>query len=91
MATPIVATAQTAQLLLAQHWHGPGVWWPVFPVLWALVVAAIIVTVVTTGRRRADLSGPRAGESRLAERFASGEIDEQEYRERLAVIRDRHK
>ena len=31
--------------------------------------------------------GSYAGESRLAERYAAGEIDEAEYRERLAVLR----
>ena len=31
--------------------------------------------------------GSYAGESRLAERYAAGEIDETEYRERMAVLR----
>jgi putative membrane protein len=33
------------------------------------------------------MSGQRAGEARLAERFAAGEIDEQEYERRLATLR----
>ena len=91
MAAPIVATAQTAQALFAHGWHGPGGWWPVIPIAWALVIAAIVVTLVMTGRRNRDLAGARAGESRLAERFAAGEITEQEYRERLSVIRERRR
>jgi len=41
-------------------------------------------------RRRWDDCGPQHGRSRLAERFASGEIDETEYRSRLAVL-DEHR
>jgi putative membrane protein len=69
------------------HWDGPGAWWPVFPLLWFLVVAGIVTAVVVTGRRRARFGGVRSGEARLAERFADGEITEQEYRERLAVLK----
>jgi putative membrane protein len=88
MSTSTFLAADTAQVLLAEHWGGRGAWWPVFPILWVLLVAAIVTTVVLVGRRNRALAGPRAGEARLAERFASGEISEQEYRERRAVLKD---
>jgi putative membrane protein len=88
MSTPTFLAADTSQVLLVEHWGGPGAWWPVFPILWVLLVAAIVTTVVLVGRRNRALAGPRAGEARLAERFASGEISEQEYRERRAVLKE---
>jgi putative membrane protein len=73
------------------HWAGPGPWWPVFPILWFLLVLAAIATFGFLGRRRWGRGGPyaahRAGEARLAERYAAGEIDEQEYAARLATLR----
>ena len=69
------------------HWDGPGPWWPVFPLLWFLVIATVITLFVRSGRQRSRFGGMRAGEARLAERFADGEITEQEYRDRLAVLK----
>jgi putative membrane protein len=72
-------------------WNGPGPWWPIFPLLWLLFVVALVVTFGFLGRRRFGrlqaASGQRAGEARLAERYAAGEIDEQEYERRLATLR----
>lgn len=78
---PLLSTA-----LANDHWDGPGPWWPLFPLLW---LAFIIVAFAVFGRfgRRRWHHGSYAGESRLAERYAAGEIDEAEYRERLAVLR----
>jgi putative membrane protein len=70
--------------LLASHAHewGHG-WWPVWPLLWlALIVAA--VWFIT--RRRQTAERPRGVDRArdiLAERYASGEITADEYRERL--------
>lgn len=87
MLTALTTTAIAAN----DHWNGPGPWWPLFPLLWLLVVVAIIATFGFFGRRRwgrfQAMSGQRAGEARLAERFAAGEIDEQEYAARLAALR----
>jgi putative membrane protein len=85
-----LATLSTdpAQQVLDDHWDGPGAWWPIFPFLWLLFVVAIFVTCGVFGRRRRSWAGPRAGEAKLAERFATGEITEQEYRERRAVLRE---
>jgi uncharacterized membrane protein len=72
----------------ADRWDGPGVWWPIFPILWLLVIAGIVITAVLVGRRNRRLSGQRAGEARLAELFAAGQITTEEYRERRAVLRE---
>lgn len=59
------------------------------PLFWLLVIAGFI-TVAVLGRRRRELrAGRRAGERLLAERFADGSIDEDEYRARRAVLRDK--
>lgn len=83
-------TSLTSLTTLAadDHWYGPGAWWPIFPIMWFLFVATIVTVFVVVGRRRAQQSGQRAGERRLAERYASGEIDEQEYARRRAVLRN---
>jgi putative membrane protein len=87
-------TLATAATTLADHWDGPAPWWPLIPLFWfALFIALFFVAARFGwwGRRRwqaerSQAYGARAGKARLAERFASGEIDEQEYRARLAVL-----
>jgi putative membrane protein len=73
-------------VLAADHWDGPGPWWPLLPLLWI----AVLVAVLLSSRRRCGRgrqTGSSSGQARLAERYAAGEIDEAEYRERLAVLR----
>jgi putative membrane protein len=75
------------------HWGHPG-WWPVFPLLWLLIIGALVWTFAIRRRRwgggcPGGPDGVRSGEARLAERFAAGEIDEQEYRARRAVLREK--
>ena len=86
----MMSTLSTA-LAADDHWNGPGPWWPLFPILWLLFLLALFATFGFLGRRRwrhmQGYAGRRAGEARLAERFAAGEIDEQEYELRLATIR----
>ncbi|MEU6403414.1 SHOCT domain-containing protein [Streptomyces sp. NPDC046985] len=78
-------------------WHGaPGPWILLFPLVWA----AVVVGVVTVLRRAAPRGpgGPwRGTEGRLGgdaplavlgRRFASGEIDEDEYWRRLSVLEE---
>ncbi|GAA4432291.1 hypothetical protein GCM10023169_37900 [Georgenia halophila] len=78
--------------VLAEGWGhhagagGPG-WWIVFPIAWFLIIAGGITAVVLGSRRRHRLAGRRAGEARLAERYAAGEIDEEEYRRRMTGLR----
>jgi putative membrane protein len=85
--TPILASTPFAE----GHWNGPGPWWPIFPLLWLLFLVALFVTLGMLGRRRwryaGQEAGRRAGEARLAERYASGDIDEHEYERRLATLR----
>jgi putative membrane protein len=67
----------------ADH-DGPGGWWPIFPILWF----AVIVTLVFVARRGG--WGPRRrGLGALEERYARGEIDANEYRERRAVLKEK--
>jgi putative membrane protein len=83
-------TIQATVLAHGDHWNGPGAWWPIIPLLWLAVIGAFIWFFAVNGRRRMrawDSTGQRAGESRLAERYASGEIDDDEYARRLAVLR----
>jgi putative membrane protein len=80
--------ATTATVLAHDRWDGPGAWWPIFPILWLLVIGTAIFFLVRFGRRNARLAGTRAGEARLAELYASGEITEEEYRHRLAVLKE---
>ena len=65
-----------------EHWHeGHVAWWPVFPIGFALFWLLVIGTAFYLWRRR-----PGSAQKLLAERFARGEIDEDEYRERLGVL-----
>jgi putative membrane protein len=73
---------------------GPGWLFLLIPLFWIAVLTLIAVFAVRA--RRAAFAGgrgpgwaqpTRAAESSLAERFAQGAIDEQEYRTRLEVLR----
>jgi putative membrane protein len=75
----------SALLVAHDHWNGPGVWWPIFPLLWL----ALLLTLFVVIGRRWQRNGATAGESRLAERYAAGEIDATEYHDRLSVLRQR--
>jgi putative membrane protein len=89
----LATTAST--VTLADHHDGPG-WWLLIPLFWfgAFILFFFLVTRLGWwGRRRHCLDdrwhdASREGKSRLAERFAAGEIDEQEYRSRLAVLEE---
>ncbi|MEV6025644.1 SHOCT domain-containing protein [Streptomyces sp. NPDC052036] len=79
---------------LAHGYDGPGPWILFFPLVWAAVVFGVVTVVRRTARRgrggpwRA-VDGRPAGDSPIAvlgRRFASGEIDEDEYWRRLSVL-----
>ncbi|MFE7235879.1 SHOCT domain-containing protein [Streptomyces sp. NPDC002405] len=68
---------------------------------WAVVIAAVVALVrYFTGTHHGHQAGPRPltgepgwggnrrAEDLLAERFARGEIDEEEYKRRLALLRE---
>jgi putative membrane protein len=76
-------------------WHdgggGPG-WWVLFPIGFGLFWVAVAASGFWLLRRRTVRPGPRTedprakAESVLAERFARGDIDEDEYYARLATL-----
>lgn len=87
MLTTATATAATTSAQLAAHgenWgHGGFGWWFIFPLFWFILIALFIV-----GRRRGHgLEHRRAAEGVLRERYARGEVDETEFRQRLEVLR----
>lgn len=62
-------------------------WFLLFPLFWILVIGLIIFFARRTWRRNNEWATARGGESVLRERYARGEIDETEYRQRLEVLR----
>lgn len=76
-------------------WGGWLLWVLFMIALWALVIMAVVWLVrsfthrgpVTAAPWRAVGTGTVSAEQILAERFAHGQIDENEYRARLAVLR----
>jgi putative membrane protein len=76
----------TTAMEVAMHGdHSHGAWGFVFPFLWFFLIFGAIWLLKRRGGcgRRWD-----SGESVLAERYARGEISEQEFRDRKAVLRD---
>ena len=69
--------------------HGPGAggpgWWLVFPIVfWALVLSVVGYLIC---RRSPKQQARSAAERTLAERYARGEISEEELRQRRTVLR----
>jgi putative membrane protein len=80
----------TTLAITADRWDGDRPeFWPIFPILWFLFIAGIIVAAVLYHRRRNEQEPRRAGEARLAERYAAGEITDEEYRARRGVLREK--
>ena len=62
-------------------------------VFWAAVITAVVMAVryLASSRRpgpNPGASGPTRAEDLLAERYARGEIDDDEYRQRLTLLRE---
>jgi len=80
----------TTLAITADRWDGDRPeFWPVFPILWLLFIVGVIVTAALYHRHRNEQAPRRAGEARLAERFAAGEISDEEYRTRKGVLREK--
>lgn len=86
---------------LAQWDGGPGPWILFFPLIWAAVVIGVVTLLRRTvwRGRRGPFRGPAGPAGRtgvdenspiavLGRRFASGEIDEDEYWRRLTVLNE---
>ncbi|SEG64637.1 putative membrane protein [Nonomuraea solani] len=80
----------------APHW-GAGGFSPIFPAFWGLFWIAVVALVVTARRRgwwgprrtpaTAGPSPTASAEQILAERYARGEMSDDEYFERMSVLR----
>jgi putative membrane protein len=83
--------ATVAQVVWPCDGHMSGGWWWVMGIGWLLVVAIIaalafvLIRSVAAGQRSA--TGAGGPLDTLTERFARGEIDEDEYRQRREVLR----
>lgn len=61
-------------------------------IFWGAIIAGVVLlarSLRATGQQHYQAPPSRGAEDLLAERFARGEIDETEYRARLAVLRGR--
>ncbi|MFD7730056.1 SHOCT domain-containing protein [Kitasatospora phosalacinea] len=79
--------------LLADGWHGPGPWVLVFPLFWLLLVVLVVAVLRRAGWRRRGWCGGGGEHAPLAvlgRRYAQGEIDAAEYRERRSVLTEEH-
>lgn len=72
-------------------WEGSGPPFPfvLLPLFWLLFIAAVVILIIAGRRHRERTSGRRAGERLLAQRYADGSIDEEEYRARRTVLREK--
>ncbi|SDH73238.1 SHOCT domain-containing protein [Nonomuraea jiangxiensis] len=87
--------------LWAPHWGGGTGFWPIIPAFWALIWIALVALAVTAWRRgwwgphRARSAGPAdqstspiaSAERILAERYARGEMTDDEYFEKVSVLK----
>ena len=80
-----------ASMVLATHdnWgHHDGVWEPIIHLLWVFLIVGGIFFLIRRGGCGRRHHRSASGESVLGERYAKGEIDEREYRERLEVLKN---
>ncbi|MET8139187.1 SHOCT domain-containing protein [Sphaerisporangium sp. NPDC005288] len=82
------------------HW-GPGPWWPIIPIFWGLFWVTLVVLVFRSRKggwtpfaggtppwaARAAASPTTSAEKILAERYARGELSDEEYFERMSVLK----
>ncbi|MEV0824139.1 SHOCT domain-containing protein [Nonomuraea rubra] len=85
-------------IMAGPHWGAAGGIAPIFPIVWALLWAGFITLAVVGWRRgwwgprrapaAASAASPTASAERiLAERYARGEMTDDEYFERMSVLR----
>ena len=78
----MTAIYDIAPLLAVSSWHHHGVWWFPIGLLWIVALAAVIWLIVRKLQTR-----ERSATDILAERYARGEVSNEEYRERLDELR----
>ena len=61
--------------------------WPLVPLFWIVVIALVLRFVVFRGHRHGEPSPLERARGILAERYARGEIDGEEYRRRSEELR----
>ncbi len=73
-------------------WHsGWGGWWAVMPLAMLAVVGGLLWILFRLSRASKDPAPDAVDPERLLDvRYACGEIDDNEYRHRLAVLRGAH-
>lgn len=76
--------------------HGPwggwgGPWFLLFPLFWLIVIGLFIFFGRRAWRRNRAFEQSKGAETVLRERYARGEVDETEYRQRLEVLRADHR
>jgi putative membrane protein len=84
----LITTLQLAAASARFEDGGDGWWflWPLVPLFWIIVAALVIRFVAFRGRHR-DPSPLERAQGILAERYARGEIDGEEYRRRSDELR----
>ncbi|CAN5731111.1 hypothetical protein BH18ACT15_BH18ACT15_04540 [soil metagenome] len=81
-----MVAAAGAVLAHAAGW-GPGGWWPVFPIFWILFWGVVLFVVFRSRRSWGRWNAGQSAEGVLGERYARGEVSEEEYRARLSVLK----
>jgi putative membrane protein len=83
-----MVTARGAQVFEACGDHMGGGWWWAMGIGWLVFLALVVVLGVVLVRHLGSSTGVnRSAHHVLDERFARGEIDEDEYRRRRDVLR----
>ncbi len=82
--------APMVEFIAANHdgWGGPPFPFFIFPLIWLAVIVAVITFGFFGRRRWHRVDAGRSGERVLAERYANGDIDDVEYRSRLATLKE---
>jgi putative membrane protein len=73
-------------------WHGWWSWWWAMPIMMLVILGALLALVVTLSRNESrwppvGLDPTADAERILDERYARGEIDDDEFQHRRAVLR----
>ena len=82
-------SAAAAGVAARAPWYDGGFspWFLLVPLFWILVIGLFIFVARRTWRNNHRWAARQGGEGVLRERYARGEIDENEYRQRLEVLR----